>query len=101
LAWRATASILAGWALVAGSNAALEALGEAPDWWEPASRAARDDVEATPACRAVVAGAPGEPIRLMLDGDADIAAAVDLDPDRAIALAGKLIEAALSRLNGK
>ena len=66
-------------ALVAGSNAALKTLGEAPDQWEPASRVAR-----------------GRAYSLMLDGDAGIAAAVDLDPDRAIAL----IEAALSRLNG-
>jgi hypothetical protein len=88
-------------ALAADAHAALEGLGEVPIWWEPASRAAHDDVQTTPACRAVVADAAGEPIKLTIDSETGTVAAVDLDPIRAIALAGKLIVAALLRINGE
>jgi hypothetical protein len=50
-----------------------------------------------PACRAVVAD-DGQTIRLTLYAETGAVAAVDLDPLRAIALAGELIDAALPKL---
>ena len=55
-------------------------------------------VEAAPACRAVVSD-DGTEIRLTLYSDAGAVASVVLDTARAVALAGRLIEAALSRLS--
>ena len=90
-------------ALAADANAAPEALGEAPSWREPGSRSWRllldnTKVDVAPACRAVVSD-DGTEIRLTLYSDAGAVASVVLDTARAVALAGRLIEAALSRLS--
>jgi hypothetical protein len=70
---------------VAAIDAALAAINEAP-------------ADAEPAARAVVSD-DGKIIRLTLYADTGVVAAVDLDPLRAIALAGDLIEAARPRLD--
>jgi hypothetical protein len=70
--------------LMAGIGTTLEALDAMP-------------ADAVPAARAIVADARRE-IRLTLYGQAGPAAAVALDPVRAVALAGELIAAALPRL---
>ena len=72
---------------IAAIDAAIAALDEAPTEWEPASRAVVSDDSQT--------------IRLTLYAETGVVAAVELDPIRAITLAGKLIDAALPRLNGE
>jgi hypothetical protein len=67
-------------------DAALAVLDEAPTEWEPASRAVVSD--------------GGQTVRLTLCAETGAVVAVELDPTRAVALAGELIEAALARLNG-
>jgi hypothetical protein len=69
---------------IAAIDAALAALDEAPTEWEPASRAVVSD--------------DGRTVRLTLCAETGAVAAVELDPTRAVALAGELIEAALVRL---
>jgi hypothetical protein len=71
--------------LIAGINAALDALDSLP-------------VEAEAAARAVVSD-DGREIRLTLYTEAGAVAAVVLDPVRAVALAQRLIAAALPRLS--
>jgi hypothetical protein len=73
--------------LLAGINAALDALDGMP-------------VEAEAATRAVVAD-DGRQIRLTIYSETGAVAEVALDPVRAITIAGKLIEAALPRLKGR
>jgi hypothetical protein len=70
--------------LIAGIAAALNALDTMP-------------VEAAAAARAVVS-ADSREIRLTLESDAGAVATVALDPVRATALAGQLIEAVLGRM---
>jgi hypothetical protein len=73
---------------IAAIDAALAALEEAPTEWQPASRAVvSDDGQTT--------------IRMTLYAETGAVAAVELDPIRAITLAGKLIEAVLPRLSKK
>jgi len=72
---------------IAAFEAALAALDEAPTEWEPASRAVVSD--------------DGQAIRLTLYREDGKAASVELSPAAAVALAGRLIEAALPRLNGE
>jgi hypothetical protein len=71
--------------LIAGINAALDALDRMSD-------------ETTSAARSVVSD-DGSTIRLTLYSEASAVASVALDPVRAVALAGRLIEAALPRLS--
>jgi hypothetical protein len=71
-------------ALLAGISGALAAIDS-------------EDLPAEPAARAVVSD-DGTEIRLTLYTNAHAAAAIDLDPVRAVRLAGKLIAAALLRL---
>ncbi|HKM73915.1 MAG TPA: hypothetical protein VJX94_28275 [Stellaceae bacterium] len=66
--------------LIARLDAALAALEEAPAEWEPASRAVVSD--------------DGQAVRLTLYAEIGAIAAMDLDPIRAIGLAGKLIDGA-------
>jgi hypothetical protein len=70
---------------IAAIDAALAAFEEAPTEWEPASRSVVSD--------------DGQTIRLTLYAETGTIAAVDLDPIRAITLAGKLIDGALPRLS--
>jgi hypothetical protein len=72
---------------IAAIDAALATLDEAPTAWEPASRAVVSD--------------DGQTIRLTLYAEIGAVAAAELDPIRAITLAGKLIEAALPRLKNE
>jgi hypothetical protein len=65
-------------------DAVLRALDEVPADAEPASRAVVSD--------------DGQSIRLALHTDTGVIAAVELDPIRAISLAGELIDAALPKL---
>ena len=69
---------------IAAIDAALAALDEAPTKYQPASRA--------------VVGDDGKTIRLTLYAETGAVALVELDPTHAIALAGKLIDAALPKL---
>ena len=69
---------------IAAINAVLAVLDEVP-------------IDAKPAGRAVVSD-DGKTIRLALYAKTGAVAAVELDPTRAIALAGKLIDAALPKL---
>jgi hypothetical protein len=69
---------------IAAIDAALAALEEAPTEWEPTSRAVVSD--------------DGQTTRLPLHAETGAVAAVELDPIRAIALAGKLIDVALAKL---
>ena len=69
---------------IAAINAVLAVLDEVP-------------IDAKPAGRAVVSD-DGKTIRLALYAETGAVAAVELDPTRAIALAGKLIDAALPKL---
>src|SRR3954467_12468021 len=55
-------------------------------------------LDAEPMARAVVTNAPGLPISVTLYAEHGHSAAVELSPIRAIALASRLIEAALPRL---
>jgi hypothetical protein len=72
---------------IAAIDAAIAALEERPTEWAPASRAVvRDD---------------GQTIRMTLYAETGAVAAVELDPIRAVTRAGKLINAALPRLNGE
>jgi hypothetical protein len=70
--------------LIAGINATLDAIDEMPVGAETAARA--------------VVGDDGREITLTLYADAGAVAAVALDPVRAVALAQRLIAAALPRL---
>src|SRR4051812_12824993 len=58
----------------------------------------RPDPELGAPVRAVVSDVPGEPIGLSLFGEDGRAAAAQLTPQRALALAGRLIEAAARRM---
>ena len=72
---------------IAAINAVIAALDEEPTEWDSADRAVVSD--------------DGTVIRLALyreDGKAD---SVELSPAAAVALAGRLLEAALPRLNGE
>jgi hypothetical protein len=73
--------------LVAGINAAIDALDGVP-------------IEAETAARAVVSD-DGRAIRLTLYAEAAAVAAVALSPERAIALAGRLLDAAGLRLSSR
>jgi hypothetical protein len=52
-----------------------------------------------PGYRVEVIDAPGESVRLTLDGETGTVAMVELDPTRAVALDGELIDAALPGLS--
>jgi hypothetical protein len=63
------------------------------DRWQPAA-----DPELGAPVRAVVADAPGQPIALSLFGEDGAAVVAHLSPQRAITLAGRLLDAASRRL---
>ena len=54
--------------------------------------------DAEAAARAVVSDVPGEPVALTLYREGEVVAVIALPPIRALALAARLIEAALPRL---
>jgi hypothetical protein len=89
-------------ALVAGITAALDALGNGPIEWELAGRPAQlalgeASIDAEPLSRAVISD-DGETIWLTLFREDAKAASVELSPAEAVALASRLIAAALPRL---
>jgi len=89
-------------ALVAGITVALDALGNGPIEWELAGRPAQlalgeASIDAEPLSRAVISD-DGETIWLTLSREDGKAASVELSPAEAVALASRLIAAALPRL---
>jgi hypothetical protein len=90
-------------ALVADITAALDALGHGPIEWELVDRPAQlalgeASIDAEPVSRAVISD-DGETIWLMLFREDSKAAAVELSPAAALALASRLLAAASPRLS--